>query len=570
MKKMKKLFALVLALAMTLSLALTASAADTYTLTINDPNDGLTHTYEAYQIFSGDLVHQDGKDILSNIGWGESVTDGDALLEAFNTEYSLTLANAAAVAEWISNSVTSDSDGIDDIARLFGEYLGTPTGTSVKGESAYTISGLNAGYYLVKDKDGSLDADAHVAYTKFILRVIKDQTVTPKSDVPSVEKKINDTLGGTYTEHEDFDITDIAYYKWEGTLPSNLADYDEYFYKFIDNLPTGIVFEAIQQVYIEGHDGNVVHTFYDITDADSANDTLPAGITLTVNGKQVTRQADGSFVYTGTAISDAKSGQISLEFDDLFTSYANILNTHKIVVKYTALVTREVTYTVMVNDVVVEYSNNPNDPSGDGHGKTIPDEAYAFTFQINVDKYDTDNPEKKLEGAEFKLYYTRIENDTPVNYYALVVTEEMIAANEVINGIQLTDAELGQVYGWTTDETQASVLDTDANGYLGVFGLDADTYFLKETKAPAGYNLMEKPVQIDIIPTYSADGSSVTVEYKVDSVSQGTSNLVGVRNSAGSTLPVTGGIGTTIFYVAGGILVAAAVILLVTKKRMAK
>lgn len=568
---MKKILAMILAIVMMMALALpTMAAEDTYTLTINSDVPG--HTYEAYQIFSGTLtIDSNGREVLSNIQWGSSITDGDALLAEFNAAYNQTAASAAVMAEWIANNVTSDSQTIDAIATIFGKYLDTVTGSDDYADSKYEITGLPAGYYLVKDKDGSLVDEngnpVYDAYTKFILRVLRDQEVTPKSDIPEVNKTINDTLGGTYAKYEDFDIADIAYYKWNGTLPSNLAAYDKYFYKFHDNLPTGIVFENIQQIYIEGHDGNVVHTFYDITDADTANDTLPAGITLAVDGLQVTRQDDGSFVQSGTALSEEQSGKVTLEFADLFALYPQILNTHKVVVKYTALVSSDVTFDVMINDVRLEYSNNPNDPNGEGHGITTPDEAYAITFQINVDKYDADDVNKKLEGAEFILYYTRIENDAPVNHYALVVTEELIAAGTVINGIPMTDEYLGNVYGWTTNEEEASILDTDVNGFLRVGGLDSGTYFLKETEAPAGYNLMETPVQIDIVPTFTDGGKTVTVSYSVDSIAQ-TSNTVGVRNSAGSTLPITGGIGTTIFYVLGSVMVLGAIVLLITKKRM--
>ena len=113
------------------------------------------------------------------------------------------------------------------------------------------------------------------------------------------------------------------------------------------------------------------------------------------------------------------------------------------------------------------------------------------------------------------------------------------------------------------------MLDTDAKGAIAVRGLDEGIYYLKETKAPAGYNLMETPVKIEIIPKYTQTGDkvSVTVNYKVDDKEQ-ESNTVGVRNSSGSTLPVTGGMGTVIFYVLGTVLVAGAVVLLIVKKRL--
>ena len=549
MKMTKRIFSLALCLVLMLALALPAMAAgETYTLTINNATDG--HTYEAYQIFTGTLTEdktdpENPRQILSDIKWGSSV-NGAELLAAVKAESGLSnlhpASDAASLAVLLS-AVTSDSATIDLFAEVVGAHLTAVAGTSTDAGEHYTISGLAAGYYLVKDKDNSLADTAHDVYTKYIIRVLKNETVTPKGDVPKVDKTINDTIDGTFTDVEDFDINDTAYYKWEGTLPSNLKSYDSYYYKFIDTLPTGLDFLSFEQVYLEGHDGDVVHKFFDKT----VNTEMPEDINANVSGKNVT-----------------------LEFEDLLTLYPNILPTQKIVVKYTARVTRDALIAdPMTNSVKVEFSNNPNGDGDGDHGTTPEDVAHAFTFQINVDKYDADKTDKKLEGAEFVLYYERTEGGAIVKHYAKVITEEMIAAGGEINGLPVDADDLGVVYGWTDDITQASVLDTDANGSLNVRGLDEGIYYLKETKAPAGYNLMETPVQIKIVPTYTASGDemSVTVSYEVDSIAQ-SSNTVGVRNSSGSTLPVTGGAGTTMFYVVGGLLVAAAAIMLISKRRV--
>lgn len=572
---MKKLISVILCLVMVLSVAAPVLAdASTYTLTISNTNTG--HTYEAYQVFAGDLETIPGTNtqVLTNIKWGASITDGAALLTDIKAAavqadpdskiYKLSTAkDVADLADLISKNIDTDSEALDQLAILFAKYLSdTPVansndaqGNTTHNGTTYTISGLPAGYYLIKDKDrdesleGTLDS-----YTKYMLYVLKNETVSPKSEVPSVDKQINDTLDGTYSEHEDFDINDTVYYKWTGHLPSDLDEYKVYFYKFIDTLPKGIQNIRFEQIYLEGHDGNVIHTFLDLHDEDTTNDTLPTGIT-----QNVTNYADGTT-------------KIELTIADLFTSYPNVLSTQKIIVKYSARVTRDAVYAEpMTNKVYVEYSNNPNDDQGGDHGETPEDVAHAFTFQIDVDKYDTDDVNKKLEGAEFVLYYTRVENDEVVSYYAQVVTEEAIEAGQSINGKEFTEADLGVVYAWTTDRSQASVLDTDAQGKLNVRGLDSDIYYLEETKAPAGYNLMEDPIKIEIIPTYTENGDevSVTVNYKVNNKDQGNEATVGVSNSTGSTLPSTGGVGTTMFYVFGTIMVTAALVLLVTKKRMA-
>ena len=561
---MKKAIAIILCLVMMLGMSTTVfAAAETYTLTINNPTEG--HTYEAYQIFSGTLENISGTDtqVLTNIVWGSAIVgegydNSSALLsdiqaaataadESSPMKKLLGVKDAATLAEAMADNITTDSETLDALAAIFAKHIetGKNTGTQKYIEAEknyYTISGLTPGYYLVKDQDNSL-AGEYDSYTKFILRVIKDETVSPKSSIPSVDKTINDTIDGTYSEHEDFDINDTAYYKWTGKLPSNLKDYETYYYKFYDTLPTGIEYVQFEQIYLEGHDGNVVHSFYDA----KTSTQMPDGIKATINGKNV-----------------------ELEFEDLWTLYPSILPTHKIIVKYSARVTRDALIAEpMTNSVYVEFSNDPNAEGEGSKGTTPEDVAHAFTFQINVDKYDADNKDKKLEGAEFKLYYERTENDVIVKYYAQVITEEMIAEGTIINGTAVDADDLGVVYGWTTDEDAASVLDTDSKGAISLRGLDEGIYYLKETKAPAGYNLMETPVKIEIIPVYTESGDevSVTVNYKVDDKEQD-SNTVGVRNSSGSTLPVTGGIGTVIFYVLGTALVLGAVVLLIAKKRM--
>lgn len=576
---MKKIISLALCLMMVLAMAAPVFAADpTYTLTIN--NATKDHTYEAYQIFSGKLEDVPNTNpvvqVLTDIEWGASVTNGTELLAAIVAAAKAadapaplkTLAgakDAANLAELISDNITSDSESLDALAEIFGKFLKTsPIAESSYVEASgevpahYTISGLSAGYYLVKDKDNSLN-NVYDSYTKFILRVIKNESVTPKSAVPSVDKEISDQLADNYGEVKDFDINDSAYYKWTGHLPSNLSDYEAYHYKFYDTLPKGIQHVKFEQIYLVDKDNNTVRTWMDLHDSDEDNNVLPEGITQTV-----TPNADGTTL-------------ITLEFADLIALYPDILADQKIVVKYSAFITRDaVMAEPMTNSVYVEYDNDPNG-TGEGHfGKTPEDVAHAFTFGVNVDKYDADNKSTKLPGAEFVLYYTKAEKNEQtgetenVNYYAKVITKAFLDANPgyELNGRPITEADRGVVYGWTKVRDEASTLTTNENGQIALRGLDAGIYYLQETKAPAGYNLMETPVKVEIAPAYDKDGNMTSVEYKVDDIKQET-NTVGVRNSSGSTLPVTGGIGTTLFYVFGGIMVLAAVVLLVTKKRMA-
>jgi len=600
MKKTNKFLALLVTVALLATMAVSAFAADTHTIFVK--NDAPNHVYDAYQIFSGSLS-TDGS-VLSNIVWGSSVVGDDynyaeALITAITTDTKeITIANGtttlkdvflaltsdtnkalplekkAAVVSEILGTISNDSATLDRFAEVVGEviydaegnfqshkYLGDAVATSGAqttndaGNLGYEIAGLPAGYYLFKDRDGVVQNEGDF-YTKYIVRVVKSDTINVKGQGVNVDKSVNDTLGGTYTEYEDADVNQTLYYKWTGVLPNNLLSYDEYYYKFVDTMSKGLKFVRFEQVYIEGADGDPIYTIMDVTDEDTANDSMPAGITV-----------EGIADVTG----ENDNQVFSLEIENLFDLFPHLLPSHKIVVKYSTIVTRDALIaTSMPNKVEIEYSNNPN---GEGTGITVPDVAHAFTFEINVDKYDAADPTKKLEGVEFVLYREKIgENQEIVKHYAQVITEEMVEAGESINGKVVDADDIGVVYGYTTDRSQASVLDTDENGAIQITGLDAGYYYLEETKTNDGYNLLDTPVQIEILPTYTVNGDecTVTVNYEVDARDQGSSNTVGVRNSKGSTLPSTGGIGTTIFYIVGALLVLVAVVVLITKKRVSR
>lgn len=198
MKHMKKLTGVLLALVMTLSLATTAFAdGTTYSITINNSAKG--HTYEAYQIFTGDLsTNEAGHKVLSNIVWGSGIS------EAGKTA----LGDAAAKAE----SLKTEADA-KAFAKEVAAYLATAAGSAnTVTDGKYVISGLAAGYYLVKDQDGSLTGDSD-AYTEYIIRVVSNTTATPKSSVPVVEKKvkdINDSADDAMTDWQDSADHDVG------------------------------------------------------------------------------------------------------------------------------------------------------------------------------------------------------------------------------------------------------------------------------------------------------------------------------------------------------------------------
>ena len=512
MKHIKKLASLLLALVMVFALATTAFADETttYSITINNSAEG--HTYEAYQIFTGDLVEKDGTKILSNIVWGSGISETGQTA----------LGDAAAKAETLKTE-----DDAKAFAKAVAPYLTTAAGSAnTVTDGKYVISGLAAGYYLVKDQDGSLTGD-NDSYTEYIIQVVGNVTATPKSDVPEVQKKvkdINDSTDTTKTDWQDsadYDIGDSIPFQLKATLADNVSSYTTYKVVFHDTLSKGLTYNNDAKVYIDGTETN--------------------GFTVTA-----TANADGTTTLT-------------VSCDDVKALGAG--NSSVITVEYTAKLNENAVLGSAgnPNKVYLEYSNNPNkSESGENHetGKTPEDTVIVFTYQTIINKVDSEN--KPLTGAAFKL-------------------EKLIKGKDGAADTWTTVKE------FTVDETTTSFTFS---------GLDDGQYKLTETKTPAGYNTID-PIYFVIEATHDAtadtpaltvlkayltdengnkktevkDGETVNIDLGTVDLTAGSITTT-VVNKSGSELPSTGGIGTTIFYVLGGVLVLAAVVLLVTKKRM--
>ncbi|MEI3338535.1 MAG: isopeptide-forming domain-containing fimbrial protein, partial [Eubacterium sp.] len=239
MKKMKKMVSLMLAMVMVLAMTVTAFAEEnTYSITINNSTEG--HTYEAYQIFTGDLS---ANKVLSNIVWGSGVS------EAGQTA----LGNAAAKAETLKSEEDAKA-----FAKEVAPYLTTAAGSAnTVTDEKYVISGLAAGYYLIKDKDDSVPA-GNDSYTEYIIKVVGDVTTTPKSDVPEVEKKVKDINDSTddaktdWQDSADYDIGDSVPFQLKATLADNVSSYTTYKVVFHDTLSKGLTYNNDAKVYIDG------------------------------------------------------------------------------------------------------------------------------------------------------------------------------------------------------------------------------------------------------------------------------------------------------------------------------
>lgn len=488
MKTLKKAMSVLVSLLMIFTFALPAFADSATTYTITAP--ATTHQYEIYQIFTGDL----SGNILSNVKWGKNGTgtEGQAVDSAIITE--LTDVNSK-----------SDHEKLDVVER-YAKLDSTPVAT-ISNSGTYSAV---AGYYLIKDKDNTVSgADT---YTTYIVKVVGNVTISPKSDVPSFEKKVkdtNDTTGATsdWQDSADYDIGDKVPFKLEGTVASNYADYKTYYFAFHDKAEAGLTFNA-----------------------DSVKVYVGSTLIPSTGYQLVTNPTDGD------------------TFDVVFANLKDIADVHadsKITVEYTATLNTQAALGSQgnVNTAHLEFSNNPNKVhSGSGKpetGNTPDDSVIVFTYQVVVNKVKADNT--ALTGAEFKL--EKVLEDGTRKTVAVVKNAE------------------GTIFTFT--------------------GLDDGDYILTETVTPATYNTIE-PIRFTVTAdhkiTWNTEARTGVLTGLTGSTADGKITFTAsadksklttdVVNQSGATLPGTGGIGTTIFYVIGGLLMAAAAVLLITKKRM--
>lgn len=501
-KAMKKLMAALLAVAMVCAMAIPAfadgssstSTAAVTRYTITAPKNG--HTYEIYQIFTGDYDASQPS-MLANIKWGKNGTG----------------TVGAAVEQNVLNALSAVASSASDKAKLdvienYVKLDTTPVAIVTNGSSVEVVGG----YYLIKDKDGSLSGSE--PYTTYLVSVVGHVTINPKSSaVPEFNKKLKDTNDSTgevsrWQDSADYDIGDYIPFRLQGTVPADYDSYSTYYYAFHDKEEAGLTFDPSSvEVHLGDENGAII----------SATD------------------------YRVLTKKDSTTSDTDCTFEIVFDDLKNVTGV-------TANSTITVTYKSKLNDNAVlgahgnvnqaklEYSNNPR---GSGTGTTPWDNVIVFTYKVVVNKIDQDN--NSLEGAEFTL-------------------------TKKINGAD--------------DFVQSMTIDADNKALFTLSGLDDGEYTLTETKTPAHYNTIS-PItftvnaehEIEWISTRdnvltSLSGNKVIGEITFDVDKTAGSLSTNVVNNIGTTLPGTGGIGTTIFYVIGGGLMVAAAILLITKKRM--
>ncbi len=492
-------------LAIAMIFALALPAFAADTYTITINKETDGHRYEAYQIFTGDVsTDEKGNLVLSSIKWGSGV----------NTTGQVAMGNAQDKADTLLTVADAEA-----FASLLGDnkYLTNTksTATYVEADKNYVITDLAPGYYLIKDENGSQTGTE--GYTAFILKVVGDAVATPKDGETTFEKKVDDKNDSNHTEDQiqwhdsaDHDIGDLVDFKLETVIAENYGEYEEFYLAFHDTEEKGLTFQpGSVKVYVDG-----------VQIMSGFNVVYPAtdGHTFDV-------------VFADTkAIAAVKANSV------ITVTYQSMLNEE-------ALLGSQGN----VNKAYAEFSNSPDDEQ---RGKSEEDTVIVFTYKVTVNKIDKEL--KPLAGATFTL-------------------EKFVASDD-------GDFEYNGLYGdWVAIET----VETTPETTFTFNGIDDGNYRLTETVAPEGYNAIDPvyftvtaehdilwgtQLRTDVLTSLTGNVATGEIKFTADKIA---GNIgTDIVNEKGIVLPETGGIGTTIFYIVGALLVVGAAIVLITKKRM--
>ena len=530
MKKFSKILSVALLVALVLSLGVAnAFAAGTASISIthDDSYEGATGTtarvYNAYKVLDAHYTSLSGSNTQAAKDTFTYAPDDAAVSYTMATDSPWKNAMLADGQTWLDVTLSEDGDvyivtpkdGFDSAeeAKDFGDYLkANIPGNAVPSEvtvDAATATAVDPGYYLIVGKDAK-DAVTRVA------------VVT--TNVTMVEKNTYITTGKT-TSETSYDIGDTVTYTATVFIPSDTALTE----------PEGAGYKA-------GHGPVILH--------DKMDSRLTFDGVSSVTAKIGT--ADFTDFTATTTVSEASDAENKCTFEVAIPVTSTLLGQ-----------TITFTYTATVNENAVNDEGFVNELGGELNGyKTNPDDVHVYTFDFMFNKTFTGSDSDALT-ATFEVRTDKDDANTAIKFVAAGTKDVEVTEDETTTTTTYT------VYKKAVTGGDATI--TVKNGeHVDLVGLKAGTYYLVETGTSTGYNRLTEAMTVVIHDdTSDPENPAHHVTYSGNGINETTGEIPLVNNS-GSVLPSTGGIGTTIFYVVGGVLVLAAIILLVTKKRMSE
>lgn len=531
MKKLVSRFmAVLMAMTMILSMSMTAFAADASkgTLTVNNTVAG--KTLDLYQIFTATKSENNVAYTLNSAYEGffqSKITDASTLTGEALSEKAYAYVKEQ-VGETGSNGAAFAKDILGWILSASGETktaVESTHSTATTADTKTVIDNLAYGYYVVyplgATDTSTAPGDETVKSVASLVSVTGDTSINMKSNYPTVVKKVNNKNA------DDVNIGDTVTYTLTSKVP-DMTGYTSYVFNFKDTLAKGLTFGSITSVKI----GDV--TINADTDGTKAENTY----TLTTKNNE-----DGTT-------------EIKIEMNKFLASNADKAG-QEIKVTYTATLNKDAVtgFDPNTNKATVEYSNKPGT---DNKGESEPSIVDVHTFNFTIFKYYLKGADKTgLANAEFELYKANTEGT---------------AADEQAK-INIVDEGSGVYRQATADEAKAAdftsaKIVSDVDGKVLVKGLEAGTYYLRETKAPEGYNKLLSDIKVEITAKYD-DTTGKLTSYKVDYTYNGTTTTgtaitnktdspeVAVENKTGAQLPSTGSKGALMVTLAGIVLFGA-------------
>lgn len=529
-----------------------------YTITVKNEKAG--HTYNSYQVFAGEFAYdKENQPILSNIVWSEEFqkiaenekTYGDKLIEKLKDPNENTYASlftdcqtALDIAEILAGK-EDDGSEIREFTKVTGKFIlennikitkgvSEQTTETIAGEEvkSYKITELEAEYYIVIDAKANIEDDA---YSRYLIDVVQDVTMEPKSSIPTLSKKVttNNIEGSEkvntalHIENGEYDIG----FEIVTTIGTDMDAYgSEYKYEVVDILDKGFEYDRESvKIYVGENNvecGKESYTLSDILITEENYNTY----------KEYFEEGEPSEQYGKTVV--------LIDFKDIpgKVSRGELLEGQKITINYNAKLNKncEVGKVANVNKAYLKYSNNPYQIDNTAKTKTVT--TLTYTISLNIEKIGeikTEETEKQyLSGAIFDIY------DEPEYKEGILIPEK----NQ--NRKLIGTVEIGE------------------EGKAKYNSLGAGTYYIKESKAPDGYNMLKEEIEMKVIATYDGFDINWEVEDKSNSklvliekeIAEGTNINLEIQNTKGVQLPVTGGMGTLIFTVVGIGIMGLAVI----------